>query len=255
MEMAILYGAITLHHDYIRSTDFIKTLGKDLMFPPISTSDFGLGDYNNYFYDGNLMYHYSWDNMILSYASTMGAAVFENPNFNLYILKMEHVLRNIDFVNAIIHIQSVESSESADLFWENKMHRYFDKSEEIKTEHLFETDEWNFGYGKRSMKGYLNETAEDTWHTLNNHSYPAHFSEEFTQLFFERIEILTQIYGSNEIPRTLFETDAILKTHELRSMISYLLFKKIITVVEMKNTLEAIQIIRRDLLDFRSLYQ
>lgn len=254
MEMVVIYGAITLHEEYIRSTNFIKSLGNDVMFPPINTSDFGLGDYDNYHYEGTLTYHYSWDNMIISYAHTMGAAIFYEPDFKVFILKMEHILRNIDFVQAIIHIQSVESGENADLFWEKKEHRYFDKLEEIENEHLTQTDEWNFGYGKRSLTGYLDEPIDTTWHSLKGHPYPACFSKEFTRLFFDRMKVLMQDYGTKAIPRPEFEKDRLLYTQELRGMISYLAFKKLINV-EIENSVEAIQIIKPDLLNIDCLYK
>jgi hypothetical protein len=128
MEMAVIYGAITLHEDFTRSIEFIKSLGKDVMFPPINTSDFGLGDYNDYHHEGVLMYNYSWDNMIISYANTYGAAIFDMGYLELFILKMEHILRNIDFAKAILHIESVESLENADLFWEKKRNVFINKS-------------------------------------------------------------------------------------------------------------------------------
>jgi hypothetical protein len=254
MEMAVIYGAITLHRDYISSTNFIKSIGKDLMFPDINTSDFGLGDYDNYHYEGKLTYHYSWDNMILSYAHTTGAAIFEKAHFEMFILKMEHILRNIDFVKAIIHIQSAESLENANLFWEKKDHRYFDKPEEIQNECLIETDEWNFGYGKRSLTGYLDEPISTTWHSLKDHPYPARFSEEFTLLFFNHIKLLVQDYGTKSIPRTVFEKDSLLAKFELRNMINYLFFKKVI-YVGMEENMEIVKIIRPELLEIDSLYR
>ncbi len=252
MEMAVIYGAITLHRDYIRSTNFIKSLGTDLMFPSISTSDFGLGDYNDYHHEGTLMYNYSWDNMIISYAHTTGAAIFEEPNFKVFILKMEHILQNIDFAKAIIHIQSVESLENADLFWKKKEH-HIRKQESLEKEYLTEAEEWYFGYGKRSLAGYLDESIDTIWHSLKDHPYPARFSEEFTRLFFDRIDVLMKNYGTKGIPRPEFEKDPLLFTLELRGMICYLLFKKIVTV-ELEDNSETIQVVRPDLLKINCLY-
>lgn len=254
MEMAVIYGAITLHEDYASSIEFIKSLGKDSMFPAINTSDFGLGDYDNYHYEGKLTYNYSWDNMVISYAHTMGAAIFEERHLQLYILKMEHILRNIDFVQAIIHMQSVESSENADLFWEKREHRYFDKPEEIQNEHLIETDEWNFGYGRRSLNGYLNEPADKIWHSFEDHPYPVRFSEEFIGVFFDRIKELMQEYRTKGIPRAAFEKGSLFPAFELRNMVNYLQFKKIFTV-EIEEDLELIQVIRPELLKIHCLYQ
>jgi hypothetical protein len=253
MEMAVIYGAITLHEEYIRSVDFIRSLGKDLMFPSISTSDFGFGDYNNYHHEGSLMYHYSWDNMIMSYAHTCGAAIFDTGYLELFILKMEHILKNIDFDKAILHLQSVESLESADLFWRKKR-QGIRKQERLQEECSVEAEEWYFGYGKRSLAGYLNEPVEAIEHSLKNHPYPARFSEEFASLFFDRIQLLVQDYGSKSIPRTAFENDSLLSKFELRNMINYLFFKKLI-YVGMEENVEVVQIIRPDLLKIDDLYR
>jgi hypothetical protein len=253
MEMAVIYGAIILHQDYVGSIDFIKSLGKDFMYPSINTSDFGLGDYDNYHYDGKLTYNYTWDNMVISYAHTMGAAIFEKPHFETYILKVEHILRNIDFVKAIVHIQSVESLESADLFWEKKEHRYFDKVEKIEKEHLIETDEWNFGFGRRSLTGYLDEPIDTTWHSSENHPYPVVFSEEFTHLFFDRIKASILEYGTKGIPRPDLEKDLLDKL-ELRKMINYLLFKKLINV-EMEDNIERVHVLHPNLMNIDFLYE
>ena len=253
MEMAVIYGAITLHEHYVRSIEFIKSLGKDSMFPAINTSDFGLGDYDNYHHEGVLMYDYSWDNMIISYGHTTGAAIFDMGYLELFILKMEHILRNIDFDKAILHIQSVESLENADLFWEKKRH-HIRKQESLDEEYLVEAEEWYFGYGKRSLAGYLDQPVESIYgHSFKNHPYPVKFSEEFTSLFFNNIQASILHYGTEGIPRTELEKDPLLDKLELRKIISYLSFKKVINV-ETDRAMEVVQVIRPDLLKVEYLY-
>jgi hypothetical protein len=252
MEMAVIYGAITLHEDYIRSIEFIKSLEKDVMFPSINTSDFGLGAYNDYHHEGVLMYNYSWDNMIISYSNTCGAAIFDMGYLELFILKMEHILRNIDFAKAILHIESVESLENADLFWEKKRNRNH-KQERLEKEQIAETGEWYFGYGKRSLAGYLVEPVEHIWHSFKDHLYPAKFSEGFARLFFDTIQGLLQQYGTKGIPRPELEKELILDPWELRKIISYLSFKKVIDV-EAEYGVEVVQVIKPDMLKIELLY-
>ncbi|PWK78999.1 hypothetical protein LX99_01453 [Mucilaginibacter oryzae] len=253
MEMAVIYGAITLHHDYVGSVDFIKSLGNDLMFPPINTSDFGLGDYNNYHHEGVLMYNYTWDNMVISYAQTIGAAVFDEEDFKLFILKMEHVLRNIDFVKAIFHFQSAESLETANLFWEKREHRSYRKPEDLEKHCLVETDEWNFGFGNRSLKGYLDEPADKIWHSFKNHPYPPRFPEQSVRAFFGRMNALIDKYGAAEIPiGNEFESE--LPGITTRQIVSYLLFKKIITPADTNENSRIFKVIKPELLNIESLY-
>jgi len=254
MEMVVIYGAITLHENYLGSVEFIKSLGKDPMFPAISTLDFGLGDYDDYHYEGKLTYDYTWDNMIISYSNSTGAAIFDERNLRLYILKMEHILRNIDFVQAIIHIQSVESSENANLFWEKKQHRYFDKPDELKNELLIETDEWNFGFGRRSLPGYLEEPTDKIRHSLEAHPYPVLFSREIRQVFYNHIKELMREYETKGIPRTAFEKETRLPAFELRNIINYLQFKKTV-IIEIEEDLEVVRVIKPDLLKMDCLYR
>ncbi|RFZ94404.1 hypothetical protein D0C36_02300 [Mucilaginibacter conchicola] len=250
MEMVVIYGAITLHRDYIRSIDFIKSLEDHLKFPEISTSDFGLGDYNRYYHENNLMYDYSWNNMIISYACTTGAAIFDDGNLDLFILKMEHVLRNIDFAKAIVHIQSVESSENADLFWEKREHRYFDSQLDLEEQHLFETDEWNFGYGRRSLTGYLIDSEENIWHSLNEHPYPAILSEKYFRNFVDRIKQA----GDDWVSMSDLEKAFLPNQIELRRIINYLGFKKTISV-KTENGQKWIRVVRPDFLNIELFYK
>ena len=253
--MVVMYGAITLHRDYLRSTEFIKSLGADWAFPQINASDFGLGDPDNYIYEDTLVYDYDWDNMVISYAHTTFAAIFDETYLAVFILKMEHILRNIDFAKAIVHMQSVESSQNVDLFWEKKEHRFFKEPEQLEEEYLVETDEWNFGYGRRSLAGYLEQPVNEIWHSLKDHPYPPRFSEEFSQAFLDRVSLLIKDYGTNKIPRAALDADGLLPKFELRNMMSYLVFKKLITIVEVENKFEAFQVIKPDLLKIEYLYR
>ncbi|MEO3407443.1 hypothetical protein AAFN85_26220 [Mucilaginibacter sp. CAU 1740] len=253
MEMAIIYGVITLHNDYLRSAEFIKSLGNDLMFPHVSASDFGLGDYDTYHHEGMLTYNYTWDNMVISYAQTTGAAIFDDQHLKFFILKMEHILRNIDFVKAIMHLESTESLEGANLFWEKKEHRYFDKQEDLANEVMIETDEWNFGFGRRSLSGYLDEQADKIWHSFKYHPYPPRFPKQFVDAFFGRMSELIDKYGAAEIPiETEFESK--LTSITTQQIVNYLLFKKIIAPADTSENLRIVKVIKPELLNIESLY-
>lgn len=252
--MAVTYGAITLREDYKHSTDFIKSLGKDILYPKISTSDFGLGDYDNYFHGDVLTYHFSWDNMVISYANTTSASVLRE-SLGLYILKMEHILRHIDFAKAIFHMQSMESAASTNLFWENRMHRHFDTPDRLSKNLLIETDEWNFGYGKRALTGYLDEPDIYAKESFTLNPYPAKFSDEATRLFFNGINASLQNSPQTDIDTKTIKGDEYAVDMEISDIISYLSFKKVIEPVFDDRKLQAFKIIKPEKLNIDLLYK
>lgn len=144
MEYNSIYGYIKIDRDYHKSVDFIKRLGKDEHFPFINTNMFSFGD-------PEIPYYY--ENHILSFAATYKYFGLELSDWNDFILKIEHILRNIDFDSAQFHIESAIGDYT--LYWMKQ------KNIDCKEYKLTETSEWLFGFGKRSVfVGYPDKIEE-----------------------------------------------------------------------------------------------
>ncbi len=148
-----MYGYIKIDRDYEESVNHIKSLGKDDSYPFINTSMFSFGDYE-------IPYYY--ENMIFGFAATYKYFGFELSDWNNFIIKIENILRNVDFENAQFHIES--SFGDFTLFWTTQGPSLSGKEHEeeyLKEYLLTKTDEWYFGFGKRSVfTGYI-ESLED----------------------------------------------------------------------------------------------
>lgn len=168
MEYTSIYGYIKIERDYQKSADFIKTLGIDESYPFINTNMFSLGDYERPYY---------YENPIFGFAATYKYFGLELRDWNHFILKIENILRNIDFENAQFHVES--SIGDFTLYWHSLEKNFYTKENENgKLVQLTKTDEWYFGFGKRSVFiGELNETQvfhdfEDLRNSGINFHYP-----------------------------------------------------------------------------------
>ena len=148
-EYTSIYGYIKINRDYQKSADFICNLGKDENYPFINTNMFSLGDFE-------IPYYY--ENPIFGFAATYKYFGLELRDWNSFILKIENILRNIDFENAQFHIESTIGDFT--LYWESLKKNFFsEEKENDKLIQLTKTDEWYFGFGKRSVfLGDLDET-------------------------------------------------------------------------------------------------
>lgn len=147
MEFDSIHGYIKIYNGYTRATNFIKGLGKDETYPSINANMFSFGDWEiPYFYH----------NIMFGFAATYKNFGYELSDWNNFILKIENILRNIDFVNAQFHVSS--SLGEITLYWQKKGSSHLGKENDerfIKEYCLIKTDEWYFGFGKRSPQtGY-----------------------------------------------------------------------------------------------------
>src|SRR6476646_11877859 len=109
MEYTSVYGYIKIRRDYQKSVAFINNLEKDADYPFINTSMFSFGD-------PEIPYYY--ENMIFGFAATYKCFGLEVSDWNAFILKMEHILRHVDFENAQFHFESAIGDFT--LFWTRK---------------------------------------------------------------------------------------------------------------------------------------
>jgi hypothetical protein len=169
-----IYGVVKIGNDYERSLNFIKSLGKDEYYPFVNTNMFSFGDYESPYYYGNMM---------LSFAATYKGFGLELVEWNNLILKLEHILKNIDFEIAQFHVDSFIANYT--LTWIHK--------DELSSENhqrdlyqLKKTEEWYFGYGVRDMQcGMLRQklTKSDTLENLDiGFKYPIVFDPEAIRL-------------------------------------------------------------------------
>lgn len=160
MEYTSIYGYIKIDRDYHKSVDFIKTLEKDNTYPFINTNMFSFGDHEVPYY---------YENILLGFAATYKYFGMDTSDWNDFILKMEHILRNIDFENAQFHVESALGDYT--LFWANRKSAATEKNEAdfLSEYRLIKTEEWYFGFGKRSpFIGYPDDEITDSDQDLRN---------------------------------------------------------------------------------------
>lgn len=143
MEYTSVYGYIKIDRDYQRSVDFIKgQIKEDDGYPFINANMFSFGDYEIPYYHENIM---------LGFAGTYKYFGFELDDWNAFILKMENILRNIDFESAQFHFETGLGNYT--LFWTRRQPSHVGEEyvkKYMEEYNLIRTEEWYFGFGKRS---------------------------------------------------------------------------------------------------------
>lgn len=154
MEYTSIYGYIKIDRDYDKSVEFIKSVGKDEKYPFINTNMFSFGDYE-------IPYYY--EDIMLGFAATYKYFGIDLEDWNDFILKFENILRNIDFGNAQLHVES--SYGNYTLFWTRKGFSLTNEENQrkyIEKHKLYKTSEWYFGFERRSpLSGSLLSQIED----------------------------------------------------------------------------------------------
>lgn len=147
-EYTSIYGYIKIDRDYEKSVNFIKAIGKDFEYPFVNSNMFSFGDYE-------IPYYY--ENIFLGFASSYKYFGLDLSDWNRFILKIENILRNIDFENAQLHVESAIGDFT--LYWETLNKTFFtEEQQNDKLVRLTKTDEWYFGFGKRgTFVGDLDE--------------------------------------------------------------------------------------------------
>lgn len=185
MEYNSIYGAIKIDRDYANSIAFIKSLGEDKIYPFINTNMFGLGEYVRPYY---------YENMLITFGTTYKSFGLDLIDWNLFILKMEHILRNIDFESAQFHIDSYVGDFV--FHWGNKKKVLSHWKDDYKKDEykLIETEEFYFGFGDRGLSiNYPDPRYKPEFDELSyaDFSYPIKFHKdafEKVRLFNRRIQ-------------------------------------------------------------------
>ncbi|MEN0056026.1 MAG: hypothetical protein AAGC65_20280 [Mucilaginibacter sp.] len=137
MEFNSIYGAIKIRNDYEKSVNFLRSLGKDQYYPFINTNMFAFGDYEVPYY---------YDDILISFGATYKGLGLNLIEWNFLVLKLEHILRNINFEIAQFHIESYMGDYTLTWICKDEIKDYQSDYYQLK-----KTDEWYFGYGRRSM--------------------------------------------------------------------------------------------------------
>ena len=140
-EWNYIYGAILIE-DYIKTAELIESLGKDKEYPFINAQMFHFGE---------MEIPYYYEDILLTFSATYKGFGYDKKDWKVFILKMEHILRNIGFKSAQFHASGVYDEVS--LFWFNSKHASSKLKEKYQTAEydLIKTDEWYFGYGNRDL--------------------------------------------------------------------------------------------------------
>ncbi|WP_299677033.1 hypothetical protein [uncultured Tenacibaculum sp.] len=178
---SIVHGRILLDGDFEESQQFIRSLGNDKTFPKISTNMFGLGITQPTYYEDPVI--------------VLGATYKQvEYDWTSFILKFEHILRNVKFDTAKIQLET-EIMGTYNFFWKSKESNTSFRPEEK----LIETDEWFFGYGNRDRWGYFDTDIEDH-QILHDFEYPIIFSNDQKEAFQKIIDAVGHIYKQKVYP-------------------------------------------------------
>ncbi|CAA6823001.1 MAG: Unknown protein [uncultured Sulfurovum sp.] len=156
---SIVTGRIVISDDIEQARELIKTFEADEYYPCIRTEMFSLGVKGSYYYD----------EQVITFGATYKAVEYDWKEF---ILKFEHILRNINFDTAKIQLET-EFLGTYDFFWKKKINR--EKFE--RKEKLIETEEWYFGFGNRSMFGLLDSDSDEPVFSMEEFTYPISFND------------------------------------------------------------------------------
>jgi len=185
MEYTSVYGAIKIDRDYANSAAFIRSIGEGDGFPFITTNMFGLGDYARPYY---------YENMLITFGTTYKYFGMDLIDWNIFILKIENILRNIDFESAKFHVDG--SINDCVLYWKNKKnsHDHWQKKYRSEEYKLIETEDFFFGFGDRDLITALPDKRYDEKYDevhIDGFNYPIEFSDEAYQkvrTFNERLK-------------------------------------------------------------------
>ncbi len=180
---SIVHGRILLDRDFKASQEFIRSLGNNDTYPQLNAEMFGVG----------IKEPKNYQDSVIVFGGTYKEVEYDWTSF---ILKFEHILRNVGFNTAKIELET-EVLGTYNFFWKSKRPNYFFESEE----ELIETDEWFFGYGKRGMWGFLDTDLEKHQiFDLEGFKYPITFSDDQKKVFQDIIDAVEKIDGQKFYP-------------------------------------------------------
>jgi hypothetical protein len=181
----IIHGRITLKGDVEASQKFVREL-RDNNYPKICTEMFSTGATERYSF---------YDEPVIAFAATYKSV---EDDWDCFILKFEHLLRNIEFNTAKLQMET-EYLGDYHFFWKSKTER--DSFEE--KEKLIETPEWHFGYGYRSMWGTLDEEQDGEAVFPFDFEYPVRPDETL----FAELSRMAKAMELGNLPKTVFVND------------------------------------------------
>jgi hypothetical protein len=181
----IIHGRITLKGDVEASQEFIRVL-KDNNYPKICKEMFSVGATERYFF---------YDEPVIAFAATYKSV---EDDWDCFILKFEHLLRNIEFGTAKLQMET-EYLGDYHFFWKSKTeHTRFEEKEKF-----IEMPEWYFGYGYRCMWGHLEEGHDGIPSFPFEFKYPVQADE----IILSELRRLLYAMEQGNLPKTLFVND------------------------------------------------
>lgn len=134
------------NHD--KTVAFLQTLKNDDTYPYIRTEMFSIGtkEVPHQYFTSIIAFAASYKNI--------------EDHFTDFVIKFEHVLRNIDFNTCKLHLET-EYFNDYNFMWVNKKTNHM-KNDDVVKNQLIETDTFYFGYGNRTRYGTLRDTLNDT---------------------------------------------------------------------------------------------
>ena len=163
---SIVTGRIVISNHIEQAREFIQTFENDKHYPWIRTEMFGLGVNKGPFFYGE---------QVITFGATYKGVEYD---WKYFILKFEHILRNIDFNTAKIQLET-EFLGTYDFFWKKKVNG----KEFEKEDRLIETEEWFFGFGSRCLHGFLNTDTDEPVFSMEEFTYPVTHDESETEAY------------------------------------------------------------------------
>lgn len=148
-----VYGRITVDKDFDKVKTYFKSIQPDNSFPFITPEMFNVGSTSTPLF---------YDELIITFGATYKAV---EDCWADFIVKFERILEKIEFVTAVIHLET-EFMGTYCFFWKYKM-----PNDNFSSDYrLIEMPKWFFGVGNRDMWGQLLDLLD------NKHDYPFGFS-------------------------------------------------------------------------------
>lgn len=181
----IIHGRITLKGDIEAAQKFVREL-RDDNYPKICTEMFSIGATEYYSF---------YEEPVIAFAATYKSV---EDDWDCFILKFEHLLRNIEFDTAKLQMET-EYFGDYHFFWKSKTeHTRFEEKDKF-----IEMPEWFFGYGYRCVWGILEKGQDGAASFPFKFEYPVRPDEE---ILGELLRI-AQAMEQGNLPQTVFIND------------------------------------------------
>jgi hypothetical protein len=181
----IIHGRITLKGDVGASQKYVSQL-RDDNYPKICREMFSIGATEYYAY---------YEEPVIAFAATYKSV---EDDWDCFILKFEHLLRNIEFDTAKLQMET-EYLGDYHFFWKSKTeHTRFEEKDKF-----IEMPEWFFGYGYRCVWGLLEEEQDGIPSFPFEFDYPVRPDEEILAELLQMLQAMEQ----GNLPKQVFVND------------------------------------------------